>query len=212
MTSTFNNISACFSLRSPRDLGQLQRIVDLLIQLNCNPAGEISVYSDSYIEQELCWSLLDSNWTARLRQTSNTHNECTIFSFDVDTHIFLPGDQTHFSPNNDQRFINYQNLLAQLINEINPLIGEIDYEADLLCTDINNNFPRTIASWGNYLPYAWFNQLNDRIQSQVFNVVDEVVEVNPSGLLTFIHPLQSNRGWGPKHQKLDDLIKTHFFT
>lgn len=211
MNYKLNSVIACFSLPEPLDEFQLQRMLEQIKLLGFKPIGRSTYNEGIWTEQRLLWSLLGTNWAARFRQVNFQSEDCTTFALDLDSNIFLPGSQIFYSPNGDPKFLHYRNLLAQLLTYLNPIIGKIDYDADLICSESKTGVKSTIASWGNFFPLKWLNSLDDEVRTNLVNVVDEYLEVNCLGILTFIHPLKSNQAWSSKHERLDKIIRRYFF-
>lgn len=210
MNFKYNSITACFSLPEPLTKFQLQRMLERFKLLGCVPVGQPIYNEEIWTKQELYWGLFDVKWTARFRQVHFRNASCTTFAFDLDSNFFLPGANTLYSPNGDPKFLHYKNILSQLIMELKPSIGEIDYEADLICSELTTRFQNTIACWGNYFPSKWLNSLDDEVKGNLSRVVDETHEINGIGTLTFIHPLKANQAWSPRHEQLDRIIRRYF--
>jgi len=204
MKYTYNSVTACFSLAEPSTEFQLQRILERIKLLGCVPIDKTVYNEGMWIEQKLYWGLLDIKWAARLRQIYFRNKNCITFSFDVDSNVFLPGANILYSPSGDPKFLHYKNLLSALIMELKPNIGEIDYDADLICSE------SITACWGNYFPFKWINGLDDEVKGSLLRVVDEAFEIDGIGTLTFIHPLKFNQAWSSRHEQLDEIIKSHF--
>lgn len=210
MNYKHNSITACFFLPEPLTKYQLQTMLERIKLLGCVPIGQPIYNEENWTEQELYWGLFDVKWAARFRQVYFRNASCTTFAFDLDSNFFLPGANTLYSPNGDPKFLHYKNLLSQLIMGLKPSIGEIDYEADLICSELTPRFQDAIACWGNYFPSMWINTLDKEVKGHLLRVVDETHEVDGIGMLTFIHPLKANQAWGSQHEQLDGIIKKYF--
>jgi hypothetical protein len=210
MHYNYNSVTACFSLPEPLNEIELQGMLERIKLLGCQPVGKPINNEDIWIAQESYWCLFDIKYAARFRQVHFRNAGCTTFAFDLVSNYFLPVDKTLYSPNGDPKFFYYKELLVQLLSDLNPKIGVIDFDADLICSELKTGFQGTIASWGNYFPLQWINSLPDEVKRNLLSVVDESLEVNGMGLLTFIHPLKANQGWGSKHEQLDEIIKRYF--
>jgi hypothetical protein len=93
-----------------------------------------------------------------------------------------------------------------VIRYVDPEIGIIDYEAELLCSELHTT---PLADWGNYFPKRFLKLLSSKERKLLPQVVDEFLQIDNLGVLTFIHPLMANQAWSDRHAKLDKLISPH---
>jgi hypothetical protein len=204
-----NNIRACFCLPEILQETHLRKLLSEIKVLNCIPIGE-QIYNEGYwIEQKLNWTFGGESWAASFIQINYRSNSYSTFTFDLDAESFLPKGRIAYHPGIDPKFAQYKNLLIQIIQLIYPRFGEIDYEADLICSELGDQYPYNIASWGNYFPSFWINGLDLEVKNKLFDIVDEIIPIDNLGFITFIHPMEANRAWSNRHKRLEDIIKKH---
>jgi hypothetical protein len=202
-----NYIRACFCLPEPLQESQLKELLNQIKAFECVPTDEPYFNEGYWIDQKLLWNTSNGSWKAGFIQVYFGINQYSTFFFDVDEKLFLPGRKIAYSPGQDPIFIQYKNILSQIIRSINPKIGEIDYDADLICALLGNQYPYSIASWGNYFSSKWLNLLSLEIRNNLFDIVDEAIPVDDMGFITFIHPMEFNRAWSNRHKKLEEIIR-----
>jgi len=210
MNYIYNSVTACFSLQDHLGENELQGMLDRIEIFGCKPVGKPICNEEIWVEQELEWSLSGIKYAARFRQAYFRNADCSIFTFALDSAIFLPRDKIVYSPIGDPKFLIFKDILSQLIIDLKPTIGVIDYEADLICSELKTEFKGTIASWGNYFPIKWIDSLTNDVKQNLLSAVDETLAIPNIGLLTFIHPLKANQAWGCKHERLEDIIRRYF--
>jgi hypothetical protein len=202
-----NYIRACFCLPKLLQESQLQELLMLIKVFECVSIDKPTINEDYWVEQKLMLNTSVGRWNARFLQVYFGINKFSTFFFDVDENIFLPGRQIAYSPNQDAIFVQYKHILGQIIRGINPIIGEIDYDADLICALLGNKYPYSIASWGNYFSSKWLILLSPESIGELLDIVDEVIPIDDMGVLTFIHPMQANRAWSNRHKKVEEIIR-----
>lgn len=130
-------------------------------------------------------------------------------SFNVGEAAFLEG-AIEFAPGaKDHVFSAFKQIVVELVAHIRPLIGAIDYEADLLCETLSQT--RSLVSWGNFFSRAWLEWWSAEDVQTLCHAVDEWLEVDDLGVLTFIHPLAANQAWTARHQQVDALLRRNPF-
>lgn len=159
MNYKYNSVTACFGVQEHLKENELRGMLDRIKVFGCNPVGKPICNEGIWVEQELEWSLFGIKYAGGFRQAYLRNVDCTIFTFALESAIFLPGDKIVYSPIGDPKFLLFKDILSQLITGLNPTIGVIDYEADLICSELKTGFKGTIASWGNYFPLKWINRV-----------------------------------------------------
>jgi hypothetical protein len=202
-----NFIRAVFCIQHLLDFQGLQQFLETLAPYGCDPVGAPTSDGD-WVEQKLAWRVQDAFWTCRLLQFSFGSGSGAVLSFDIDESLpfQMPGALS-VRPGGEPWFEAYQQMLVRLIRQIEPTLGMLDYEADLLCGQAH---AQPFASWGNYFPAWLLNRLSTAERSQLFRLVDEALPVDDLGVLTFIHPLMVNQAWSDRHVRLDRLVRSHF--
>jgi hypothetical protein len=199
-----NYIRACFCINSYKEIQHLHNLLEILEKFDCLPIGPPIMDSGIWMEQNLVWNSGKRRENARLLQIIFPNNKTTL-SLDIEEETFL-GRGIKFCPeNNDPVFHKYKNMIVGFVKELKPKIGQIDFEADLICDDFYAN---TIASWGNFLPTELVEYMNKR-KIEVDHLFDEVIDIDDLGLLTFIHPLMFNSKWSLRHEQLEDVINSY---
>ncbi|MBN1536986.1 MAG: hypothetical protein JW908_09665 [Anaerolineales bacterium] len=202
-----NFVRACFCSQKIINLYDLQSLLEILKKYRCFPVDEPLINLGRWNEQKIVWEIDKSIWESRLNQFSyNNIDECTVISFDVDNQLFLPKGNICYIPNNDKVFYDYKSLLIDLIKEIKPNFGQIDLDVDLFCCEI---YATPIASWGNYFSNRFLKLWNRHEIKILTQLVDEYIEIDNLGILTFINPLTANREWSNTHENLEKLIRSH---
>lgn len=151
----------------------------------------------------------DKLYEARLLQSWNFGERMSL-SFDIADIVFLPGRSVEFIPNGNVSFDWFKQIIIQFINYIKPIIGVIDYEADLLCASSEKY--SSLASWGNYFSQSVLEQWTQNDVKTLLQVVSESTEINNLGVLTFIHPLAANQAWTGRHQEVQTLLERNLIS
>ena len=127
------------------------------------------------------------------------------FYFDIVWDVFLPGEVTEFVPERDTAlFTQYLDLILKIIQHLNPLVGVIDTEADLICGDLSQQ--EFVIGWGNYFSKAFLHGWTQSDWWSLQQAVDIYLPINKKGVLTFIHPLAANQAWTPRHELVQSLV------
>lgn len=203
-----NFIRACFCINRLLDHQDLEILLEIMSKRECYALGEPQLLRCSWINQKLEWKKKDTFIEARLFQFSIPEMENPLFSFDVDEISFLPAGDISYEPHQDPLYIEYKILLINLIEQIKPIIGVIDYEADPLCGEISKS-REIIAAWGNFFPFTTLVNWSLEDDNLLREIVDELIPIHDLGYLTFIHPLMVNQAWSNRHKQLEILIKSH---
>jgi len=199
-------IRACFCVDRFLDQNVRTDLIEILSPHRCNVLGLPLINLGKWIDQKMIWNTENDLYAARLFQLYSTHSKSTMFSFDVDSLLFLPENKIIYSPGNELDFQNYKLLLSDIINYLLPAIGVVDYDADLLCGDLQLE---SLIGWGNYFS----NDLISTMSVEEINIlhvnVEELNQIDSHGILTFLHPLMANRAWTNRHKILESLMKSH---
>lgn len=201
-----NFIRACFCLNQNLDFIVLNKLLEVLAQHDCHAIGSTETNFGVWVEQKMEWTIRNKPQKARLFQLSQNHGGYSLVSFDIDEFLLLPESKISYRPDSDPLFAAYKTIIVDLIKQLKPRIGLIDYEADLLCTEIPSI---TLASWGNFFPYDFLKLWSLDERNMLTQLVDELIPIDEFGLLTFIHPLLANQAWSERHEQLERIIRTH---
>jgi hypothetical protein len=202
-----NYIRACFCLPEVLQESHLKELLSQIKVFECVSNDEPTFNEGYWLEQKLLLNTSSGNWEARFLQIYFGVDKYSTLFFDVDENIFLPGRKNAYSPDQDPVYIQYKFILRQIVQSIKPKIGEIDYDADLICALLGNQYPYSIASWGNYFSSEWINLLSPESRNRLFDNVDEVIPIENIGFITFIHPMEANRAWSIRHKMLEEIIR-----
>lgn len=190
MRPQINYIRACFCIDRALNPVDLRQLMLSLERHQCHTIGPPITESGELLQQSMTWQTARGNWAARLIQLSSDPLTSVLVSFDVDSGLFLPGDAISYNPLEDPDFAAYKRLLIDFIQEIRPLVGIADYDADLLCKDLRSN---SFAAWGNYLSNEILIGWDPHELEQIPAMVDEYIRIENRGMLTFNHPLGSGK-------------------
>lgn len=211
MKFNINSITACFCLQNPFQEDQLSDLLKKTAKFGVQNEGTLQKNEGVWFEQELSYIFNEKHWKSRFRQIYlHGQQHYSTFSLDLDSNFFLPENALSYVPDKDEKFLYYIKLVSEIIIGIKPLIGEIDFEADLICSDLAAGFHDPIASWGNFFSIDWINSLHSEIRNEIMSTVDDLYEIKDIGILTFIHPLTANRQWNSRHEKLNRIIRNYF--
>lgn len=200
-----NYIRACFCIDQYLGLAALESLCGFLERHKCRTVNPPKLLdSVHWYEQSLVWEMPDVNVMARLIQIPHDFAPSMI-SLDVDASFWLPGGRISYDPARDAYFKTYTRLLLDLINYVKPYIGLVDYDADLLCTDLPSN---SFRAWGNYLSSQFLSSWTPQEIKEIERLVDEYHPADQHGILTYIHPLGYSEP--TDHQiKFWEMIKSH---
>jgi hypothetical protein len=90
-------------------------------------------------------------------------------------------------PRTDQVFEDYKRVVAEFIAHTRPLVGVIDYEADLMCDSWRSSLT-SVVGWGSYYSKALFRKPWEEVSKAVHQIVDDYIPIDDIGMLVFIHP------------------------
>lgn len=200
-----NYIRACFCLPSQLGINELSGLLEVLAKHNFNELDMPSFNQDIWIEQRMVWRTQVGAVEARLFQLSLGQDKRNMFSFDIDSLLFLPESTIAFNHSENPEFNNYKDALSNVIKLIKPEFGLIDYDADLLCDEA---LLSSLAAWGNFLTKDLIESFSSKEREILFNTVDEIFPVDSLGVITFIHPLKANQSWSENHEKLDKILRS----
>lgn len=202
-----NRVRACFCLPNIIDEDHLRILLQNLERFGINRNGTLDYYKNLWSEQKLIWNISDKSWEASILQLTSEKKPYSTFSFNLDASYFIPDGKITYFPDNDPLFINYKNILVYILIQITPLIGEIDFDADLICSELSQEYPYKIASWGNYFSFNMMSNIEFNYIKSLTDICDEIIPIESYGYLTFIHPMDANRAWSNKHEKLEKIIR-----
>jgi hypothetical protein len=160
---------------------------------------------EKWIEQKILWNPVDRSWDARLSQISFARASASMVSLDVDEGLFLNGLKVSYYPNDDPLYVAYKSLLEVFIKQVKPFIGVIDWDADLLCPNLEKN---SFAAWGNYLSYRFLENWSKKEKEFIQEIVDEMSVIDDAGILIFNHPLGYSEA-DESPNKIWTLISAH---
>lgn len=157
---------------------------------------------------EFDWSVSGDTYLVNLHYW-NQENRWIRLALNFEERIFLPGSRIEFTPAlDDELFMSFKRLLIELIRYTRPDIGVVDYDADLLCGDLN--YSGSVVHWGNYFPFPFLNRLSEQNVQLLLSTVSEYQEMESLGIPTFIHPLvfpyHINQEWMERLQRVHELI------
>ena len=181
-----NYIRACFCIERKIPISQLKIIIDLLGNQYCSDFSLPILDFENWVEINFLYGNNAKKHYGRLLQVVNPYNTNVMVSFDIDDSLFHIDQSINYFPGGDREYEEYKNILILLIKQLDPIIGIIDWEADLLCPANQNNM---IECWGNYLSnrFLKFWKLNEK--ASINNYVDEMIPISDLGILVFNHPL-----------------------
>jgi hypothetical protein len=200
-----NYIRACFCVKHFLDLSDLEQLQETLRAHACISSTAPTMNLGIWIEQGFTWYSMSQTWKIRIFQLSLPENRSVMVSLDVEDSIFLKGSEICYSPNKDPLFIAYTCLLKDFIKQIDPIIGVIDWDAELMCSTLTLN---SFATWGNYLSYQFLSYWSENDRGMIVNIVDELIEIERTGVLIFNHPLGYADG-KTTHLQFWSLIKKY---
>lgn len=148
------------------------------------------------------WNVQGQIYEARLFR--DAHDARIRVVFDVDEDAFPLAYATWKPyPVDTALFAGFMQILIQIIREIQPMVGVIGYEADLLC----DAFDGLGLSWGNYMRQSTLRQW-DRTDIQTLQgLVDEYVPIDDLGVLIFMHPTDPQHVWIERIQHVEALLQ-----
>lgn len=159
-----------------------------------------------HITIEFGWHINDTLYSARLLQIWHHKNQPRCLSFDIEENAFFHEKQVEYLPhNNDLVYRCFKQIIVKIIGLLQPDIGIIDYEADIMCDSLKER--SGLASWGNYYTESILAQWENTDLYELEKIVDEFITIEGSGTLTFLHPLAVNQAWGDRHEKIDILLR-----
>ncbi len=202
-----NYIRACFCRERPLDFSDLKKLERILKNFGFHFIDQPLMNQEQWIEQPLIWKILNQNWLARLFQISPNQLTNSMISIDVDSLLFLPERKISYHPIGDPLFDTYKYLLVDLIEELRPFVGLIDYDEDLVCGELRSN---SFMAWGNYLSSQFLETWTSDEVKLLRALVDEYIKIEEVGILTFNHPL----GYGENKEnqiKFWNIINSHVF-
>lgn len=161
-----------------------------------------------YLTVNFGWDLGEQVIHTTLLQAWIDIHKSRAISLNVDDSVFLSATELAYTPNRDPKFDKYKMLIQQVISHLQPDIGMIDYEADLLCESLNTH--DSIVGWGNFFSTQVLSAWAREDIAQLHQIVDEYISFDTVGLLTFIHPLQFNQAWTGKHEAVHQLLQRYW--
>ena len=216
-----NHVRADFCLSQTRDKEQLIQWFLALEALGCHmltpdAASDVAGFEQAvqqlltplYANIEFQWYINGQTYEARIMQIWHPPKPIDI-SFDVAEEAFFGGygrsliEYIPKNPDDHNLFQRYKQLIMAAIQYLNPNIGLIDYEMDIVCGDTENR--KFEASWGNYLAASALEQWDPNDLDLLKQTVDEAIWIDERGLLSFIHPLVANQAWTSRHFKVQEL-------
>jgi hypothetical protein len=200
-----NYIRACFCVKEAVSDTKLQDLLRVLSNHQCYPINTPQSLAESGVVN-LTWRISNKILETRILHIWHKTTSQGMCSFDIEDSSFLQGGSINYNPGKDELFTVYKILLIDIIRQIDPVIGVIDYEADLLCSESDNS---ALASWGNYFSAGWLNQWDSEAKKRLLQITDEFISIDTIGSLTFIHPLAANQAWTRRHKELEELIKRY---
>jgi hypothetical protein len=158
-----------------------------------------------FVDITLGWQVGEQHFLARLMKWKYRSDIAERISFAVDDSAFL-NHSIEFTPDSgDHVYSRFKRIVIEIIKQIRPLVGAIDEEADLLCDTLNQS--HSVVSWGNFFSYSLLEQWSEGELRVLRQTVDEYVQVDSLGVLTFIHPLAANQAWDVRHERIDAILR-----
>ncbi len=164
-----------------------------------------------YAIVELAWRMGERLYNARLLQISHDDQTTQRITFEISEHVFLPPGRRAYTPEHDPTFEQFRLIMVELIKHIRPTIGNIDYEADMLCDP-----PRetgSVASWGNYFSQCLLDQWSHNDVESLLQTVSDYTRIEDNGILTFLQPLTDpHEAWTARHQAVAAILERNPLT
>jgi hypothetical protein len=153
------------------------------------------------------WHIHRQIYEARIMQIWHPPDPIDI-SLDVADEAFFGGygqiEYTPSDPTDNTLFQGYKQLVVAMIQALNPAVGLIDFEMDIICFVIENK--EFATHWGTYLSASTLERWAPNDLDLLRQTVDEAIWIDERGLLTFIHPLAYNQAWTDKHIEVQQLL------
>lgn len=178
-----NYIRACFCTNSDVNEKIFSSITNSFLTMDCVMAGDLNI-TENCFRQELNLAFETEEFNSRLLSIGDRKKN-NFVSFDIDSNIFLL-DKIAYFPNNEVKFHKYKLLLLKIVEILTPSFGIIDYEADLICSEVQNSIK---FNWGYFISYKSFNFVDELDIKEVFSLLDEYNIIKNIGILAFKHPL-----------------------
>ena len=157
-----------------------------------------------HLDVNFLWHVGERTHGARFLQTIWPGRRFRSLSLDVDEFAFFPnpGD-IRFDSVESKAFQSFKLALTEVVKHLDPIVGIVDFEADLLCEAPKLNLP--LVSWGNYLPWSILNRWRPGDVANLLETVDLAIEIDDVGLLFYIFPLAANQAWTGRHIQIQEL-------
>lgn len=181
-----NYIRACFCTSISVNVASLEKINKRLESHGCIFSQKIDGENNDWHENKFSWTFNNRNWEMRLTKFRFVDSIFTMVSFDVEENFFFQKDIFTYTPNNSQAFDKYIQLVNEIIIEIQPLIGIIDYEADLLCGSL---LEQSFIAWGLFVSRTFIEFMDDSQVSKLFVLANDRKQTKNNGYIFFNHPL-----------------------
>jgi hypothetical protein len=143
-----NYIRANFCSQKIIDGQSIEKIIKRLKLLGCIFAKEPFESDGGWYHLEFILSYNNINWDMKIIKWRLENCSQVYYSLDIDDNFFLPPGIICYTPKDDPKFIHYINIINEFIQEIDPVIGIIDYEADLSIWDLEKE---QFISWGLFV-------------------------------------------------------------
>jgi hypothetical protein len=223
-----NFVRACFCFDQPLKEEQFSSLLVDWTALSCrykssknegivkdeNKKAEIRLLAQQFIRPlyssiELNWTVLNQAFRAEFSQIWHSDRNVRRIIFSVEEKAFFHTDALEVYPEENGIFSFYKELIIQFLQHLKPVIGMLDFEADLDCDRLIEK--QSFASWGNYFSTHVIQYWDAKNREFLPKIVDSFIHLPDLGVLTFIQPLAQNQAWTHRHAKLEELIKKNMY-
>jgi hypothetical protein len=125
----------------------------------------------------------------------------------VEETIFFPPEGFERGDQREIAFKSFKQLIVEVIRHIEPSVGVIDYEADLLCDQVQQSPYYALPFWGTFLSRHQMARWSKEDIAALRAAVDDYTTVGDLGVLFFIDPLMPDEARTSWQDKVRTLIE-----